>query len=126
MALCEGKADRYLGGMMRATLAGAAVLIVCAALTACADNTGSIDDMGHNGYDRMTCEDFKDLAMDVEYEMLSQAEGAQRAKALGAEAGHAADAAVKQAASQYVTAFLAGDREKRDATIKPFMQACHW
>jgi len=109
----------------RIGVASTAVTLVLL-LAGCADNTGAIDNEGHNGYDRMTCNDLKVLAMDVQYGALAPADRPDRVQQLRDEASKAADPVVRQSASTYLDALISGNRNQIATTITAFTKICRF
>ena len=109
---------------MNTTRYGVVALLTCLALAGCADNTGAIDDMGHNGFDKMTCTDFKALAMDVQYGTVTAAALRDRVQQLSDEAGKAADPAVRRATATYTATLLAGNRKASTTAAAAFAKIC--
>jgi hypothetical protein len=110
---------------MRATK-GLAVLLLGIVLAACTDNTGAIDQEGHNGFDRMSCNDFTALAKDVKYGAVNQAQARAAAAKLDDTAEHGGDPEVRQASAHLTAAYRANNRARVDAALAEFENACKW
>jgi major membrane immunogen (membrane-anchored lipoprotein) len=91
------------------TTTWALAALVCVSLAGCADNTGAMDDKGHNGYDEMTCQDVKILAYDLEHSQLAPSERASRTQQVKDVSAKAGDPAVRQLASAFVKVAAQGD-----------------
>jgi hypothetical protein len=109
---------------VKRTTTCAAIALACLAIAACADNTGAVDDLGHNGFDRMACSDLKILTFDVEYEPAGVAQRSGEAKSLREEAGKAGDPQVRAMATEFLTALDSGDRTEVSASAKQAVKIC--
>ena len=103
-------------------LAGAVLAGVV--LTGCADPTGVIDEQGHNGYDAMTCEQAKALALDVQYGTVYQATADARLSELSTDAARASRPEVQRAATQLLTGYRGKSPKTMTAATASLVQAC--
>jgi hypothetical protein len=110
---------------MKATK-GLAVLLLGIALAGCTDNTGAIDQEGHNGFDRMSCNDFTALAKDVRHGVMTVAEARVAANKLDQAAAHGGDPMVRQAGSHLVDAYKSNNHARIVSALAEFEKACTW
>jgi hypothetical protein len=107
---------------MKVAAAGA-VAFMCIALTGCADQTGEIDPQGHNGFDRMTCQDSKAFAFDVMCgTVTSMDEG--RIQQIATEMKQAGDADIRQASGALIAGYRAGNRRALTAAAASLAKVC--
>jgi hypothetical protein len=110
---------------MKVTKNVAIALLMCGVLAACADNTGAIDQMGHNGFDRMACNDFAALAKDMKFGAVTLAQAQERAaKLLDESSKGGAQAAVRQAGTDFAASLALGNQQAIGAATVKFQQAC--
>ena len=109
---------------MRVTTVG--VALMCLTLVGCSDSTGMIDDAGHNGFDQSTCTDLKALALDVQYQAVTDTEGKMRVTVISTESAKAGDPAVRQAVAGYTSAYLSGNQQALPAAVTQFVKICHF
>jgi len=100
------------------------VLALVSALAGCADPTGQIDEDGHNGYDEMTCEKAKALALDIRYGTVDAASAGQRVDDITQEAAKAGHPEVRDAAMALVAGWRARDRAKISTASQALVKAC--
>ena len=110
---------------MRATK-GLAVLLLGIVLAGCTDNTGAIDQEGHNGFDRMTCDDLTTLARDAKHGAVTVAQAAVIAEKVRDNAEHGGDPMVRQAGNHLVTAYNSKNHARIVAALAEFEKACTW
>jgi len=113
---------------MSPTRALAVVLLVATgwSLAACTDDTGAIDQEGHNGYDRRACTRFAAMANDVTHGALSTPQAQGAAVQLAGTSGHGGDPKVRRAGSDLADAYRAGDTRRVAAAMAEFRAACAW
>jgi hypothetical protein len=105
--------------------AGAVALLAAALLlTACADPTGEIDEDGHNGYDAMSCEKGKSLALDMQYGAMNAPSVRERMEDLSAAAKKAGHDDVREAATALLLGYRAKDPAKVTAASRALVKAC--
>jgi hypothetical protein len=103
-----------------------AVAFVGILVTGCTDNTGAIDQAGHNGYDRMACRAFTSMANDLQHNAITVDQATAEANRIGADAGQAGDPRVRQAGSSLRNAYLTHDRTHVAEAVADFTRACSW
>lgn len=103
-----------------------AVLLLGIVLAGCTDNTGAIDQEGHNGFDRMTCTDFASLAKDVKFHAVTVAQARDEAEAVGKTSQHGGDPTVRQAGNHLVSAYKANNPQGIVTALAEFQKACEW
>src|SRR5689334_8797219 len=103
-----------------------AALTAGAALAGCTDNTGAIDQKGHNGYDKMACTSFTSMARQAQYGALTPAQALDAAVQVAATAQRAGSPAVRTAGGRLADAYRAQDSQAVTAAIAAFKAACKW
>jgi hypothetical protein len=93
-------------------------------LTGCSDATGDVDAQGHNGYDLMTCEAAKALALDIEYGTVTAASAHSRVSDLTADAARASDQDVRQATQALLTGFQTGNKGAVKTATASLVMSC--
>jgi hypothetical protein len=115
---------------MRATRGPAPLLFVIFGigllLTGCTDNTGAIDQAGHNGFDRMACTNFATMANEVKHNAMTVTDAKTEADKLAATTAGAGDPMVRQAGSRLAAAYKVADPKAVAAAILQFQSACKW
>lgn len=111
---------------MRATVWGVTAVFAAMAVSGCADLSGAVDDLGHNGYDKQTCADFKNLAMDVQYAAVPRAAGLERARALVQESAKASDLVIRQGVQDYAAAYANNDKNRQTTVTTSLMRVCRF
>jgi hypothetical protein len=112
---------------MKATR-GLALLIfgIGLCLTGCTDNTGAIDQEGHNGYDKMACTDFSTIANEVTHGAMTVADARSEAAKLNDTSQRGGDPMVRQAGSQLANAYRANNPQAVSSAMAQFRSACTW
>lgn len=110
--------------MRDGTRRAGAWLALCFALAGCADATGMVDAQGHNGYDVMTCETAKALALDIQYRAVDASTATERVSELTAQADKASDDGIRQATSALVVGFMAGDDQAVRTATRSLVTSC--
>jgi len=118
------RSARRRQGLGRGVVVLVAGLLAGPLLAGCADPTGQIDESGHNGYDEMTCEKAKSLALDIQYGTVDPASAKARIDGLSAAAGKAGHPEVRDAATALLAGYRAKDRAKLSAASKALVTAC--
>jgi hypothetical protein len=108
---------------MKVAAAGV-VALICLVLAGCADQTGEIDTMGHNGYDRDTCRDSKAFALDVMYGTVSSASWRQRIQDISGEMKKASDADIRTATDALIAGYQSGNRTAVRTAVVSLVKAC--
>jgi hypothetical protein len=93
-------------------------------LTGCADATGAVDPQGHNGYDLMTCEAAKALALDIEYGAVTAASAGGRVSDLTADAERASDTDVRQATQALISGLRTGNKGAVKTATASLVMSC--
>jgi len=93
-------------------------------LAGCADASGDVDAQGHNGYDVMTCQNAKALALDIEHGTVMPTTAQTRISDLTASAGKASDPMVRQATQALVAAYQAKDRRAAATATTSLVKSC--
>lgn len=109
---------------MKVAMTGA-IVVMCIALAGCGDQTGEIDTLGHNGYDRDTCDDSKAFALDVLYGTVLVANWRERVDHIEGMAKRAADAKIKGAAGALISSYEKGDRAGVSTAVNSLVKACN-
>jgi len=114
---------------MKATRGPALLLSVgmlVVTLTACTDNTGAIDQAGHNGFDRMTCTGFATMDNEVTHGAMSNDQARAQAEQLAATARTSGDPLVRQAGADLAAAYRTADAKAVAKARAEFKAACAW
>jgi hypothetical protein len=125
-ALASPARSRSAGKDSMRAKKGLAVLLLGIVLAGCTDNTGAIDQEGHNGFDRMTCDDVTTLARDAKHGAITVAEAAVIAQKVRANSEHGGDPMVRQAGNHLVSAYDSMNHARIVAALEEFQQACTW
>src|SRR5690242_18163265 len=103
-----------------------AVLATGAPLAGCTDETGAIDQKGHNGYDKQACTSFTSMARQAQYGALTPNQALDAAVQVAATAQRAGSPAVRAAGGKLADAYRAQDSQAVTAAIAAFKVACTW
>jgi hypothetical protein len=103
-----------------------AVVTAGAALAGCTDNTGAIDQKGHNGYDKMACTSFTSMAREAQYGALTPTQALDAALQVAATAQRAGSPDVRAAGGRLADAYRTQDSQAVTAAIAAFKTACTW
>jgi len=95
-------------------------------LTGCTDNTGAIDQEGHNGYDRMACTNFAAMANDVRHNAIGRDAASAQADQIAGWSQRGGDVRIRQAGGKLADAYHAKDTGAVTAAIDEFTAACAW
>jgi len=95
-------------------------------LTGCTDNTGAIDQEGHNGYDRMACTNFAAMANDVRHNAITTDQANAVAQQLAATSQRGGDVRIRTAGGRLADAYRARDTAAVTVAIADFTAACAW
>jgi len=106
-------------------LTGAAVMLGVG-LTGCTDDSGAIDQKGHNGYDLKACTQVAALANDVSHGAVTPSQAGAEAERIAGESDRAGDVAVRRAGVRLRTAYRAGDARATGEAFAGFAAACAW
>jgi hypothetical protein len=107
---------------------GLAVAVVSAALSlsACSDNTGAIDQLGHNGFDRMACNSFATMANDVRHNAMTVSQARATVDQLAAMSQRGGDPNIRQAGTDLAGAYNRNSPAELTKAMAEFQAACHW
>jgi hypothetical protein len=105
---------------------GLAVLLLAALLAGCSDETGAIDQLGHNGYDQVACDGFTTLAKEARFGAMGMPDLRAEAAKLATTASHAGDPNVRQAGSQLAAAYSTNNSRGVAVAMTAFQKACTW
>jgi hypothetical protein len=104
----------------------ASLLLASVVLTACADNTGAIDQKGHDGYDLMACNKFRSMANEVEHDAITAARAVTDSAQIQDWARRGGDPRMKEASLRLKAAYAAGDLQAAQTAIADLKVACTW
>jgi hypothetical protein len=116
----RSQAGRARRSVPAVALAVGAVL----AVAGCADPTGEIDSQGHNGYDQMTCEQAKSLALDMQYGTVYAGSLQARISDLTTDAAKASHAQVRDAAMALITSYKSRSRAAVNSAASTLVKVC--
>jgi hypothetical protein len=107
---------------------GLAVAIVAAglSLSACTDDTGAIDQLGHNGFDRMACTGFAAMANGVRHDAMTVSQARTTAEQLAATSQRGGDPNIRQAGADLVDAYRRNSMALLTRAMAEFQSACRW
>jgi hypothetical protein len=96
------------------------------ALTACTDDTGAIDQLGHNGFDRMACTQFATMANDVRHDAMTVRQARVYADQLAATSQRGGDPNIRQAGTDLADAYRRNSPAQLSKAMAEFQSACRW
>ena len=111
---------------MKTIFSGVATVVAVLSLAGCADLSGVVDDAGRNGYDKVTCADFKSLAMDVQYAAVSETQGKARVRELVEESAKASDEMIRRGIQDYAAAYTSRNKDRQAAAVSSLMRVCRF
>jgi hypothetical protein len=120
----RGNDPRIRQVLLRTRPAVLAFAVTGLLLTGCSDATGDVDAQGHNGYDLMTCEAAKALALDIEYGTVTAASARSRVSDLTADASRASDQEVRQATQDLLAGFKTGNKRAVKTATTSLVMSC--
>jgi len=103
-----------------------AMALVGTLLTGCTDDTGAIDQKGHNGYDQRACSDVAAMANDVRHDAMTVGQASAEADRLAATAQRGGDPMVRAAGAHLAAAYHPRDPRKVSRALTEFATACDW